>query len=181
MQPGERALIDQAQQGDVQAMEALLLLHRPLLWSLAHRLICPAGWADELLQAGFLGMMQAVRRFDCAKDVQLITYATPWILGEMKRALRRLSSAGAVSLDKELSDDGATLMDVVSAGEEVDIEKVDLRLALHSLSDEEQKVICLRFFRDQTQQETACLLGKSQTQISRIERRALDRLHNLLA
>lgn len=181
MQPGERALIARAQRGDAQATEALMMMYRPLLLSLAHRLICPAGWADELLQAGYLGLMQAVRRFDSAKDVQLITYATPWILGEMKRALRRLSAAGAVSLDKELSDDGATLMDVLSIGEEVDIEKIDLRLALQSLSVEEQKVICLRFFRDQTQQETACLLGKSQAQISRIERRALDRLHDRLA
>lgn len=181
MQPSERELIARAQLGDAQAMEALVLPHRPLLLSLAHRFFCPAGWMDELVQAGYLGLMYAVNRFDFAKDVKLISYATPWILGEMRRTLRRMGAFNIVSLEEERGEDGAALIDVLSLDEDVDVEQVDLRLALQNLNDEEQKVISLRYFRDITQKETACLLGKSQAHISRIERRALDRLRHDLA
>ena len=61
------------------------------------------------------------------------------------------------------------------------MERVALRMAMNELEAEEQRVVLLRYYRDMTQQETARLLGRSQAQISRIERRALDRLRTLLA
>ena len=111
-----------------------------------------------------------------------MTYAVPWILGEMKSALRQLARpAGVLSLEEERGEGGASLLDVLSAGEGIDLEHVNLRLALQQLDAEEQRILCLRYFRDRTQQETACLLGRSQAQVSRMENRALDRLRTLLA
>lgn len=59
-------------------------------------------------------------------------------------------------------------------------EECELRIAIDSLQEEEQQLIFLRYFRDKTQKETACLLGKSQAQVSRIERRVLEKLRLLL-
>lgn len=178
----ELTLIRRAQQGDREAMQALLAPHRALLVSLARRLFCPESAHAELVQAGYLGLMRAVQRYDPSRGVQLMTYAVPWILGEMKSALRQLARpAGVLSLEEERGEGGASLLDVLSAGEGIDLEHVNLRLALQQLDAEEQRILCLRYFRDRTQQETACLLGRSQAQVSRMENRALDRLRTLLA
>ena len=58
----------------------------------------------------------------------------------------------------------------------IDDESTDIHLALGRLSDQEQTLIILRYFRDHTQKETAKLMKLSQAQISRIERRALESL-----
>jgi len=63
----------------------------------------------------------------------------------------------------------------------LNIQHIDLRLALAKLSTEEQIVICMRYYRDKTQRESAVLLGKSQAQISKMERRALNTLYGLLS
>ncbi len=60
------------------------------------------------------------------------------------------------------------------------IDRVDLREALKSLNEEERAVLFLRFFADQTQQEVATRLGTHQVRVSRIERRALQRVRQLL-
>ena len=60
------------------------------------------------------------------------------------------------------------------------IDRVDLREALKTLSEEERAVLFLRFFADQTQQEVATRLGTHQVRVSRIERRALQRVRQFL-
>lgn len=176
----ERSLIARAQRGDAQAMEALLSRHRALLFALAGRLHRINGIPDEeLVQAGSLGLMRAIGRYDAKQGVKLITYAVPWILGEMKRTLRGARMDWA-SLDEARAQDGAPLLDTLRGSDGVDIDAVDLRLAMQRLPQEEQTLICLRYFRERTQKEAALLLNKSQTQISRMERRALDRLHDWL-
>ena len=77
--------------------------------------------------------------------------------------------------------DGEALLRTLAGEEDIDVERVALRMAMNELEAEEQRVVLLRYYRDMTQQETARLLGRSQAQISRIERRALDRLRTLLA
>lgn len=60
------------------------------------------------------------------------------------------------------------------------IDRVDLRRAMHLLSEEERAVLFLRFFTDLTQQEVADRLGTHQVRISRIERRALKQIREQL-
>ena len=78
-------------------------------------------------------------------------------------------------LTRPLSVEGSGEIALTGAGG-IDEERLALRMALDALPGEERRVILLRYFRDATQQETARLLGKSQAQISRIERRALAAL-----
>ena len=113
--------------------------------------------------------------------IQFITYAVPWILGEMKKTLRKNSDAQfTVSMQEELGEDGVTLEETLSGSDNIDFSGLELRIALSQLDSEEQRLICLRYFRDKTQKETADLLKRSQAQISRMEHKALDKLHNIM-
>lgn len=61
------------------------------------------------------------------------------------------------------------------------IERIALRDAVESLPDKEKQTILLRFFRGLTQEQTARILHVSQVQVSRLERRSLQKLRELLA
>ena len=107
----EPALIAMAQHGDKAAMGTLLARFQPMLWLLSRRLSSTAAipW-EELVQAGNLGLMQAVRRYDEQQNVRLITYAVPWILGEMRRTLRSMQFR-CLSLEEERGEESRTLME----------------------------------------------------------------------
>ena len=169
-----------AQNGDQAAKEAIICAYQPLLWSLAKRLRCDYVGCEELVQAGNIGLLYALERYDVQRPVKLGTYAVPWILGEMRRAIRRQQKE-TVSMDEAVGEDGQNLHDILVGCPEVDVAQIDLKLALLKLEYDERILVCLRFFRDQTQKEAALLMGKSQAQISRMERRALDALREMLA
>lgn len=176
----QRLFVLRAQQGDAAAIETLIDMHRPFLYALIKRLKCMSISREELLQAGVLGFLQAVKRYDQRQNTKLTTYAYPWILGEMRRAIRAAES-NRISLDETVGNaDSLRLCDILAGGEGIDTERIDLHLALSRLEQEEWMLLCLRYFRDMTQKETAVLMKKSQTQISRLEQRALDRLHAML-
>ena len=218
---GEEA-VERARAGDSEAMAQVIEANRPLLHALAGRLCAPGPLLDELMQAGSIGFMQAVRRFDPGRGVQLTTYAVPWVLGEMKLALRcALDGTGAQAkraqilrceealvrhqasiprteevaacamnsimqaakaMERPLSVEAIEEEGRALPGEDdIDLDRLALRMALPLLAPQERGVLLLRYYRDLTQQETARLLGKSQAQISRLERRALDALRMLLA
>ena len=193
----ETETVERAQKGDQEAMAQLLEMNQPLLRALAGRLCNPGPLLDEL--------MQAVRRFDPGRGAKLTTYAVPWMLGEMKRALRcALESTGvqakraqllhreketACTLNRQLAMQGAKAMErplsveafeeeghALTGDNDIDLDRLALRMALPSLVPQERGVLLLRYYRNLTQKETARLLGKSQAQVSRIERRALAAL-----
>lgn len=93
------------------------------------------------------------------------------------------ATAPLESLQSELSDDGGKLEDLIAdkSGENELLEKVALKTAISELGDKERKVILLRYFRDLTQERAANILGISQVQVSRIEKRAINELRQRLA
>ena len=86
------------------------------------------------------------------------------------------------SLQRPGNETGLTLEEVLTAGpmEDQVVERVDLNEALARLPDRERRVIGLRYFHDLTQEKTAAILSVSQVQISRIEKKALLLLRELL-
>ena len=92
-------------------------------------------------------------------------------------AAAELAAAPPESLQQELSD-GLTLESTLRSneGEEAMMEKIALRSAIDTLPESEKKTILLRFFKGLTQAQTARILAVSQVQVSRLERRALERL-----
>ena len=88
----------------------------------------------------------------------------------------------ADSIQRRSSDDGFALEDVLTDGEmeEQIVERIALKEAIACLGEREQMVIKLRFFHGLTQDKTSKLLGVSQVQVSRIEKKALCALRNYI-
>lgn len=93
-------------------------------------------------------------------------------------AAAETATAATESINRETGTDGFTLESVLSSGsmEEEILESVALRDALKRLPERERTVIGLRFFHGLTQEKTAKIIGVSQVQISRLERRALKEM-----
>ena len=93
-----------------------------------------------------------------------------------------LAVAEPESLQRETGD-GLTLEGMLGSEspEESLVEKIALREAIEVLPERERMTILLRFFKGLTQEQTARLRGVSQVQVSRLERRALEKLRALLA
>ena len=89
----------------------------------------------------------------------------------------------AQSLQRECGDEGFTLEHVLGdyGAEERLLEQVALRSAIEALPEKESSVIALRYYRGMTQEAAAHVLGVSQVQVSRLERRAVEKLRRLLA
>ena len=96
-------------------------------------------------------------------------------------AAAETANAPVASLQMDLGE-GLTLEQLVGdeGMEEGVLEKLALREAVKSLPDREGQVVALRYFRGLTQDKTARILGVSQVQVSRIERKAMARLRELL-
>ena len=87
-----------------------------------------------------------------------------------------------ISLQTETGEGGLTLEGMLTCGgmEEGLIERLSLRSALEELPERERQVLLLRYYKGLTQTQSAKVLGVSQVQVSRLERRAVDRLRQIL-
>lgn len=97
-------------------------------------------------------------------------------------AMCETATGPAESLQRESGEEGFTLEQILGdfGAEERLLEHFSLRQAIDSLPDRERQVISLRFFHDMTQDAAARVLGVSQVQVSRIERRAVEKLREIL-
>ena len=187
-------LIAKAQQGDREASEALVEENSGLIWSVARRFLGRGTEADDLYQLGCLGFLKAVEGFDLAYGTQFSTYAVPKIAGEIRRFLR---DDGAVKVSRSLKEQAATIKAARSRltgalGREPTIqeisrqtgltpEEIALGQAISGLPERERMVIQLRYFHGLTQQRVAAVMNVSQVQVSRIEKKAVAMLRELMA
>jgi RNA polymerase sigma-B factor len=74
--------------GDREARQKLITMYLPLVRSLARRYASRGEQFDDLVQVGAIGLIKAIDRFDLERGVELTTYATPNIVGEIKRYFR---------------------------------------------------------------------------------------------
>jgi RNA polymerase sigma-B factor len=153
----------------------------PLVRALARRFSRSADQTDELVQAGSIGLIKAVDRFDAERGRDLGAYAVPTIVGELRRHSRR---AGRTASGRQ---DAAQVLDessLAAPGAETDFRRSETRAALGAafriLTRREREVVALRFYRDLTQQRIADELGLSQAQVSRVLSEALGKLRHAL-
>ena len=97
-------------------------------------------------------------------------------------ALAENATASTESIYKQSGEDGFSLENILSdtESEESMVEKISLRQAIEKLPEREKNVIKLRYFHGLTQERASKVLGVSQVQISRIEKKALQSLQHLL-
>lgn len=87
---------------DAVAREELITRYLPLVKSLARRFASRGQPLEDLIQVGSIGLIKAIDRFDLGRGVELSTYATPTILGEIKRYFR--DKGWAVKVPRALQD-----------------------------------------------------------------------------
>ena len=192
----ERDLALRLQNRDDEARRLLIEHNLRLVVFIARRLENTGIPLEDLISIGTIGLIKAVGTFDAAKKIKMATYASRCIENEILMFLRKTSKLRLeVSLDEPLKTDWdgnelllsdvlGTRPDTVSAGLDEEIEREILRQALEHLGERERSIIKLRFGlggqRERTQKEVADLLGISQSYISRLEKRILNRLNTEL-
>ena len=149
---------------------------------------------EDLISIGTIGLIKAINTFNPVKNIKLATYASRCIENEILMYLRRNSKTKMeVSIDEPLnvdwdgnelllSDILGTEEDAVYKDLENDAEKKVLIKAISRLSGREQMIIRMRFGlgtadgEEKTQKEVADMLGISQSYISRLEKKIMQRL-----
>ena len=98
-------------------------------------------------------------------------------------AMAETATAATESIQRESGEDGFSLEDVLTdtQTEELLVEKISLKQAISNLPERERMVVQLRYFHGLTQERVAKVLQVSQVQVSRIEKKALGLLRDLLA
>jgi RNA polymerase sigma-B factor len=155
----------------------------PLVRALARRFSRSAEQTDELVQAGAIGLIKAVDRFDTGRGRDLGAYAVPTIVGELRRhQARRAWSSPSGSREAVVTTLDEATVEATAAETELrrSETRVALRVAFRVLTRREREVVALRFYRDLTQQGIADELGLSQAQVSRILSEALGKLRQAL-
>ncbi len=97
-------------------------------------------------------------------------------------ALAENATASTESINRQTGEDGFSLENILTdtESEEMLVEKISLRQAIEKLPDREKSVIKLRYFHGLTQDRASKVLGVSQVQISRIEKKALEKLRQFM-
>ena len=179
-------------QGDVEARNLLVEHNLRLVAHIMKKYYTQTDDVDDLISIGTIGLIKGVNTYKPDKGVRLATYASRCIENEMLMHFRsRKKSAGDVSLSEALDVDGdgsgLSIMDVVAQEDDM-AERIGnaelcqelLRSIETSLTKREAKIIRLRYGLDgaapMTQKETAQLCGISRSYVSRIEKKALEKL-----
>lgn len=90
-----------AQQNNKKVMEELVLNNSGLVWNIVKRFNGRGYEREDLYQIGVIGLIKAIKRFDTNLDVQLSTYAVPYILGEIKRFIR---DDGIIKVSRQIKE-----------------------------------------------------------------------------
>ncbi len=194
----ERYYVELLHQGDMQAKDILIERNLRLVAHIVKKYNNTGKDMDELIAIGILGLVKAVNTFDVGKGSRMATYAARCIENELlmlKRSERKLgrevSLYEPIGTDKEGNE--ISLLDIVES-EEIDfVDQIDLkenikklyRIIETQLNSREKEIIILRYGLglkcSVTQREIAKKLGISRSYVSRIEKKALEKLKNALS
>ncbi len=211
-------------------MSRLVENNQGLIWNIVKRFTGRGYETEDLYQIGCMGFIKAMKRFCVGYEVQVSTYAVPYILGEIKRYIRDdgmikvsrstkelaikirelqkeylaktgeeitiLEMAERLKVPKEeityamdslrpvssiyeetSDDDTRSILDKMpNVKDETNhiVNKIALKQLIEKLEDREKQIILLRFYKDKTQSEVAKVLGITQVQVSRIEKKILN-------
>jgi len=147
---------------------------------------------EDLVSIGTIGLMKSINTFKANRNIKLATYASRCIENEILMFLRRSNKLkGEISIDEPLNQDGdgnelllsdilGTDSDIVSKGIEDEVDKSLLRACMEKLNVREKNIMELRFgFKtgyEKTQKEVADMLGISQSYISRLEKKIINKM-----
>ena len=188
----EQSVLQDIRAGKPGARDPLITHNLRLVVYIAKKFESPGANVEDLISIGTIGLIKAVNTFSVERNIKLATYASRCIENEILMYLRKSAQLkNEVSLDDPLNVDwdGNELSlsdllgsdpDVVNRGVEQEAEKQVLLEAVARLQPRERQIMELRFGlhngREHTQKEVADTLGISQSYISRLEKRIIERL-----
>ena len=192
----EQHYLKRSAQGDLEARNVLIERNLRLVAHIMKKYYAVVSDQEDLISIGTIGLIKGIETFDASKGARLATYAARCVENEILMYFRsQKKSSQDVSLSDyiETGTDGAalSLMDVVGDDEDL-LETISRREAVRRVSravedcltEQERQVIRLRYGLGgrmaQRQREVAAITGISRSYVSRIEKRALEKLKKAL-
>ena len=191
----EQALLSRKAEGDLEARNELVEHNLRLVAHIMKKYYAQSDDLDDLLSIGTIGLIKGIDSYRPDKGVKLATYASRCIENEILMYFRsRRRTAGDVSLSDALEADeegGLSVLDVLAQEDDM-AERVGSaelcarlgKLVDTLLTEREAKIIRLRYGlggeEEHTQRETAQLCRISRSYVSRIEKKALEKLRAAL-
>lgn len=185
-----------AQDNDKHARDILIEHNLRLVVFLAKKYENTKVDLEDLVSIGTIGLIKGINTFSMDKNIKLATYASRCIDNEILMFLRKNKRVrGEVSFEDSLSYDAdgnelhledvlGTDADIVTKGLEEDDNKKMMMAEIEKLNVRDREIMILRYglngHKEQTQKEVADLLGISQSYISRIEKKVIKRLKNIV-
>ena len=196
-QQEEQRYLERAAGGDVEARNILIERNLRLVAHIMKKYYAAESDQEDLISIGTIGLIKAVSSYKMDKNIRLATYASRCIENEILMYFRsRRKSSQDVSLSELIETGaeggGALAIEDVVAGDEDLLESFHarenarlLRRAVEQcLTEQEKQVVCMRYGlfgqMPRRQREVAEILGISRSYVSRIEKRALERLRTEL-
>ena len=193
----EQYYLEKAAQGDLDARNVLIERNLRLVAHIMKKYYAVTSDQEDLISIGTIGLIKGISTFDASKGARLATYAARCVENEILMYFRsQRKSAQDVSLSDyiETGSDGAalSLMDVVAEDEDL-LETISRRESVQAvcravktcLTEQEKLVIELRYGLDGSpplrQREVADKTGISRSYVSRIEKKALEKLREALS
>lgn len=118
--------IAKAQNGNREVMDSLVKNNMGLVYNIARRFIGRGYEIEDLNQIGAMGLVKSIKKFDINYNVQLSTYAVPFIIGEIKRYIR---DDGKIKVSRSIKELATKINQIqkeyiIKNGEEIKIEKI---------------------------------------------------------
>ena len=188
----EKLYVDRWIEGDVEARNVLVEHNLRLVAHIIKKYYTQTSDVDDLISIGTIGLIKGINTYRPDKGVRLATYASRCCENEILMHFRSMKkTAGDVSLSDAIDTDSdgnsLSLMDVLAQDEELSdaVGNFEICRKLHeyvdtALSEREARIIKIRYglgsLEPKTQRETAQMLGISRSYVSRIEKKALEKL-----
>lgn len=192
----EEYFVTMASDGDLFARDKLIEHNLRLVVFLAKKYENTGVDLEDLVSIGTIGLMKAVKTFSGDKNIKLATYASRCIDNEILMFLRKNKKVkGEVSFEESLSFDAdgnelhledvlGTDADIVTKPLEDNLNKKLMMKEIEKLNKRDREIIIMRYglfnTEEKTQKEVADILGISQSYISRIEKKVIKRLKNIV-
>lgn len=188
----ERDTLEALESGDEGAKQKLIEHNLRLVVFIARRFENTGVPLEDLISIGTIGLIKAIGTYRMDKNIKLATYASRCIENEILMHIRKISGQKAeVSLDEPINMDydgnELLLSDILGTDENIVTGRLDdavdlqlLRQALKGLPKREQELVWMRYGlegrKEMTQKEVAQKMGISQSYISRLEKKIMQKL-----
>ena len=192
----EQAALLALEQGNEEAKQLLIERNLRLVVFISRRFENTGVNLEDLISIGTIGLIKAINTYRLDKNIKLATYASRCIENEILMHIRKISSQKAeVSLDEPINMDydgnELLLSDILGTDEDMilrpledDVDLCILRQAVKELPEREREIVVMRFglygHKELTQKEIAQYMGISQSYISRLEKRIMQKLRKEL-